>query len=242
MTEGISTRPHPADPAAAGSNGSGRAGGQPPTSGPAAGGVPRQRRREMVALGVALVCLGALAAGGLYVSVGQRSPAVVVTQNVPVGTTINPGEVGTAMVSAGEGVRTISGGELRSVVGQRAATDLRAGTLLAPSQVTRELAPGPGRQLVPVALAPGQLPAGGLSPGDKVLVVPTPAAAGRAAAARGGKAVLSEPVPATVHRVGRPNRAGTVVVDLLVAADRGPAVAKQASTGRLALVVTPRGQ
>jgi hypothetical protein len=47
-------------------------------------------------------------------------------------------------------------------------------------------------------------------------------------------------VAATVDRVAAPDAEGTVVVNLLVGADAGPAIARQASLGRIALVVTAR--
>lgn len=42
-----------------------------------------------------------------------------------------------------------------------------------------------------------------------------------------------------MYRVAGPDQNGNVVADLLVAAAQGPPVARQASTGQIALVITP---
>jgi hypothetical protein len=125
------------------------------------------------------------------------------------------------------------------VVGLVAATSLRPGTLLAPSEVTSKLSPTPGQDLVPVAIKPSGLPASGLAPGDQVLVVATPA--GAANTGSGAAPVLTQPVPATVEAVNTvTDQNGLDVVDLLVPSSTGPQVAQQAATGQIALVVTRR--
>src|SRR5208282_4217283 len=101
---------------------------------------------------------------------------------------------GTTTVAAGPGLQTIPARQLSQVVGLVAATSLRPGTLLASSELTSKLPPSPGQDLVPVAVKPSGLPASGLAPGDQVLVVPTPTAAGGSGAAP----VLTQPVPAVV--------------------------------------------
>ena len=122
-------------------------------------------------------------------------------------------------------------------MGLVAATSLRPGTLLAPSEVTSKLSPGPGQDLVPVAVKPSGLPASGLAPGDQVLLVATPAGS----TGSGAAPVLTQPVQATVEAVDTvTDQNGLDVVDLLVPSGTGPAVAEQAATGQIALVVTHR--
>jgi hypothetical protein len=125
------------------------------------------------------------------------------------------------------------------VVGRVAAVDLRSGSLLTHRQITTALTPGQGQQIVAVGVRSAQLPAGNLRPGDQVLVVATPGSGGQDAAAS-ATAPLTRDVPATVDRVSAPDTDGTVVVNLLVGADVGPTIARQASLGRIALVVTAR--
>jgi hypothetical protein len=102
--------------------------------------------------------------------------------------------------------------------------------------VTGKLPPGPGQDLVPVAIKPSGLPASGLAPGEQVLVVPTPATSGS-----GATPVLTSPVAAVVEAVNAvPDQDGFDVVDLIVVSSEGPPVAEQAATGQVALVVTGR--
>ncbi len=198
--------------------------------------VPRQRRRSVLALGVVLAGLGALAGAWVFASFSHRVEVLALTRNVAMGTQLTPSDLAPVAISAGSGVKTIPARQEAQVTGLVAAVGLRAGALLVPADLTSALVPGAGQQLVPVALKSDQLPASGLAPGGQVLVVPTPGAAGQQAS---GPAVLAQAVPATVYRVAGPDQNGNVVVDLLVAAAQGPSVARQASTGQIALIVTP---
>src|SRR5579875_1319151 len=125
------------------------------------------------------------------------------------------------------------------VIGLVAATSLQPGTLLSPSELTTRLLPAPGQDLVPLAVRPSTLPADGLVPGDRVLVVATPGDQGESGS--GAAAEISGPVPGTVEAVSSvPDQDGYDVVDVLVAADAAAALARQASTGQFALIVTSR--
>jgi hypothetical protein len=218
---------------------------EPPRNGPvpvtAPGqlrGLPRRRRPGMIALAAALVGAGILASAALYHRADHQVPVVLVTATVPVGSVITSSDVGTTTVAAGPGLQTIPARQLSQVVGLVAATTLRPGTLLAPSEVTSKLPPGPGQDLVPVAIKPSGLPASGLAPGEQVLVVATPASG---SSGSGAAPVLTGPVAAVVEAVNAvTDQDGFDVVDLLVAAGSGPAVAEQAATGQIALVITGR--
>lgn len=206
--------------------------------------LPRQRRRRMLLLAVALVVIGAALAGYLFTGMSDRVSVVVVTRNVPVGQQLTAADVSTTMVAADTTVAQIPGRQRDQVVGRMAAVDLRAGTLLAPSQLTTALSPRPGQQVVPVAVTSRQLPARGLRPGDQVLVIATPGSvsAGQSEATGGNQAAaLTQDTAATVDQVSAPDAEGAVRVDLVVDARVGSAIAKQASTGRIAFVLTARG-
>ena len=202
--------------------------------------LPGHRRRSMLALGVVLAGLGALAGAWVFTSFSHRTVVLAVTRDVAAGTQLTPADLTSAAISAGGVVQTIPARQEAQVTGQAAAVDLRAGTLLVPADLTSALVPVPGQQLVPVALKSSQLPASGLVPGDQVLVVATPGAAGQPATGTAGPPALAQDVTATVYRVSGPDEDGNVVVDLLVTAGQGPPVARQASTGQVGLVVTPR--
>lgn len=211
----------------------------PPPRTAVPGPVPRQRRRSILALGVVLTGLGVLAGAWTFTSFSHRVEVLAAARNLPAGTRITAADLAPVAISGG-GIKVVPARQEAQVTGQAAAVAIPAGSLLVPADLTTAPVPAPGQQLVPVALKASQLPAGGLIPGDQVLVVATPGAGGQAASAA-GQQPLTQAVPATVYQVSAPDDSGTVVVDLLVAAGQGPAVAQQDSTGQIAVVVTPGG-
>jgi hypothetical protein len=203
-------------------------------------GLPRRRRPGMIALAAALIGVGILASAALYHRADHQVPVLLVTATVPAGSVITAGDVGTTTVAAGPGVQTIPARQLSQVIGLVAASSLQRGTLLTSSELTSKLTPAPGQDLVPVAVKPSALPASGLAPGDQVLAIATPGGSGPGGSGPGAT-VLTHPVPAVVEAVNTvPDESGDDVVDLLVPASEGPAVAQQAATGQIALVVTHR--
>lgn len=222
--------------------GAGRVDGQPrPVAGAGLPALPRQRRRRMFVLAVLLVAAGAVLAGYVFQGMNQRVPVVMVTRDVPVGAQISAADVGVTTVAVDGVVARIPGRQLREVVGRIAGVDLRAGTLLSASQLSGAVAPGPGQQVVPVAVKLAQLPARGLRPGDQVLVVATPGSPTQAGPEEGSPP-LDADTQATVDAVSAPDVDGMVRVDLVVPAEVGPAVLRQASTGRIGFVLTSRRQ
>jgi hypothetical protein len=196
---------------------------------------PRGRRRPaLLALGVALMAVGALAAVWLLNAAAQRAPVLYVVRDVPYGSVITEGDLGRVDVSVDPAVRTVPASELDSVIGSIAATELAAGSLLTRGQIGHVAPPMSGEVLVPLALPAARMPAGGLQPGDRVLVVDTPA--------EGADPVNQAPstIPATVVRTGETDLNGVTVVDVTVATGDGPALAARTPTGRIALVVQPR--
>jgi hypothetical protein len=203
-------------------------------------GLPRRRRPAVLALAVAMAGAGALISAALYQHADHQVPVVMVITDVPPGAVITARDVAATDAVLGAGVHVVPAAQLGQVAGEVAAVGLRAGTLLAPSDLTTAQPPGPGQQLVPVAMKPSALPASGLFPGDRVLVVATPGDQGQPGGPAGAQP-LNAPVPAVVAAVNAvTDQAGFDVVDLLVSATDGPAVAEQASTGQFALIVTQR--
>jgi hypothetical protein len=204
-------------------------------------GLPRRRRPAMLALAAAMVGAGVLVSAAVYQQADHQVSVVTVTQAVPAGAAISPGDLGIARVTVGGGIRVIPASQLGQVAGEIAAVALRPRTLLAPSQLTSAQPPAPGQDLVPASLKPSELPASGLFPGDHVLIIATPGDEGQAGAADGPQS-LTAPVPGLVEAVSDlPDATGLDVVDLLVSDRNGQAVADQVSTGQFALIVTKRG-
>jgi SAF domain len=203
-------------------------------------GLPRRRRPAMIALAIAMAGAGVVVSAALYQRADHQVPVVMVTADVPAGAVITARDLAITSVTTPSAIRVIPAAQRGQVSGEVAAVPLRAGTLLAPSDLTSAQPPGPGQQLVPVAVKPSVLPASGLFAGDHVLIVATPGDQGEPGST--GTPQLANPVPAVVAAVNTATDAsGFDVVDLLVKSADGPAVAEQASTGQFALVVTRRG-
>lgn len=202
----------------------------PPTPPP-----PRTRRRPgLLAAGVALVALGALGAAYLTQVVGSTVPVVAVVQAVPAGEVIDRADLAVANVAADPALAPVAAGRLESFVGQRAAVDLSAGSLLTEQAVTDEVVPTAGRSLVGVALTAAQLPAGALQPGDRVRVVDTPTAQGEP------PSTTPATIPGEVASVVGPDDTGLTVVNLIVSDERAADLAARVATGRVALVLDSR--
>ncbi len=202
--------------------------------------LPRRRRPGMIALAVALVGVGILASAAVYAATSRRVPVVMVTANVSAGSVITAGAVGTASVSVGPGVQVIPASQMSQVVGQIAGTSLHPGMLLAASELTTLRPPVQGEVLVPLPIKPSILPASGIGAGDHVVIEATPGAQGQSGSSSSTPA-LATPVAGVVEAVDLiPDSDGYDVVDVLVAQASGDAVAAQASTGQIALIITQR--
>jgi hypothetical protein len=199
--------------------------------------LPRRRRPGMIALAIVLIGAGVLGGAALFRHVNRQFPVLMVTASVPAGSVVTAGDIGTTSVAAGPGIQLIPARQERQVVGLVAATNLRPGTLLAASDLTTSLPPKAGQVLVPLAVKPSELPASGLTAGDHLVVVPAPGAQGSG----GAPVVTGRSIAGVVEAVSRgPDQDGFEVVDLLVPAGSGPALAKEAAAGGIALVVTSR--
>ena len=190
------------------------------------------------------MAVGALAAAALVGRAGDRLDVLAVARTVPVGQAITADDLAVARVAADPALQPLPVGQRDQVVGQVAAVELRPGSLLTAGEVTDVAVPGAGQQVVGVAAGSGQLPARGLRPGDRVLLVPVPGDS--AGAAGGGSEPVAdgpagEPIPAQVVQVGPADPNGRSIVDVLVGSHVGPRVAALASTGRVALILVPAG-
>ena len=198
----------------------------------AVGAPPKLRRRTgLIALGIALVCLGGAGAAYLATSVGDTTPVIAVAEAVARGEVIEAEDLTVARVNGDPALRTVPEGEQDAIVGQRAAVDLSAGSILTPQSTSTELIPASGQSLVGVTLSPAQLPSQGLTAGDAVRIVATP----RDQDDPPGTAPTI--YPATVVATSALPDTGQVVVDVTVPAASAGQLAAQVATGRIALVL-----
>jgi hypothetical protein len=104
---------------------------------------------------------------------GDRVPVLAVARDVPAGSTISAADLEVVRVSADPSLDPIAAGQRADVVGQTAAVDLVAGTLLTDGQLGDSALVEGGDAVVGLPLTDAQLPTTDLRPGDTVVVVDT---------------------------------------------------------------------
>lgn len=192
----------------------------------------RQRHNGLIALSVALI-VGLAALGAyLYSSAGAKAPVVMMLRQVPVGQVVQRADVTTVPVSGR--VVAVAGGNIDSVVGQRAAVTLLPDTLVQRSMLTSGDVLLPGQAQVGVAVRSGQVPADGLVPGDVVRVVQLPVKGAVELDAR----VLAERAQVFSARPD-PAVSGGTLVTVTVPDGVSTAVAAASGAGVVALVKVP---
>ena len=193
---------------------------------------PKLRRRTgLIALGIALICLGGAGAAYLATSVGDTTPVLTLREDVARGEVIEASDLTVARINGDPTLRTVAESEQDSIVGQRAAVDLSAGSILTPQSMTSELIPATGQSLVGVPLSPAQLPSQGLTAGDSVRIVATPREQDDP------PGVTPTIYEATVVSTSTLPDTGQIVVDVTVPASSAGQLAAQVATGRIVLVL-----
>lgn len=190
-----------------------------------------QRRPSAVVLALVLVCLGGLTGLWLWTSSSAATEVVAVRSPVERGQLIVPEDLTTVRVTLDPALRTVPASGLESLVGKRAVTDLAAGTLVAPEQVSDAVVPGAGLAVVAVPIAPGLIPSEPLKAGDTVRLVQAPAQ---------GVEVTGAPAEITGTVLNVTPGDTETVVDVLVADNRAGELAARAASGDLALVLASR--
>lgn len=190
-----------------------------------------QRRPSAVVLALVLVCLGGLTGLWLWTSSSAATEVVAVRSPVERGQLIVPEDLTTVRVTLDPALRTVPASGLESLVGKRAVTDLAAGPLVAPEQVSDAVVPGAGMAVVAVPIAPGLIPSEPLKAGDTVRLVQAPAQ---------GVEVTGAPAEITGTVLNVTPGDTETVVDVLVADNRAGELAARAASGDLALVLASR--
>lgn len=145
--------------------------------------VKPRRRPVFVAAGIAIVVVGALLIAQL-IHAGQTENRVLeVRSDVGRGEVIRDTDLVAVTVGQVGNVSTVPADQLDALVGKRAAVDLRSGSLLSDGAIgAADTVPAPGKSLVGLKLAPGQVPIGDLTAGAKLRLIQTSALNGSATA------------------------------------------------------------
>jgi hypothetical protein len=217
-----------------------------PSLGAAAGQripVPRRERKPaMAALAVLLIVGGALVSAYLVMASGRRVPVISVAQPVAAGQRIPASALREVQVSATGGLDYIPWGDRAKVTETFATVTLVKGALLTNGMITNDSSVGKGSVVVGLALKPGQLPAGGLRPGDRVALYAVSSQGGQSGA-QSGTLLASA---ATVYDVVQPSQndiqSDQIAVSVAVPAGQAPAVTQASSAGAVAVALLPAGE
>ncbi len=142
----------------------------PPSPRPDAVHLRARRSPRLIALGVLAIVLGALGAATLYSLNTNLINVVVVTRDVVRGDMIEATDLAAAEIPASLQVDTSPAGELAEMIGQRALSDLPAGSF----PLARHLGDEPvaqGKSLIGIRLSAGRLPSAALPPGTRIQLI-----------------------------------------------------------------------
>ena len=143
-----------------------------PTAEPTARVVPRRRgQRFYLSLAAALGIVGLLAGVAVVAVSSESEPVIAANRNVPAGEPLEVDDLVQVQIPTGIGLSTIPWSRVADVLGRPASSPIERGQLLSPGLVRDTAFPAPGMAIIEVSGREGQIPAGSLGPGDRVLVV-----------------------------------------------------------------------
>lgn len=196
---------------------------------------PKTRRRPLlVVLAVALVVMGALGGLWAYTSTSTAQEVLTVRQTVQRGQVITADNLVRVKLGVDPALRPVAGSQADKIIGKRAALDIPAGGVLTAEQITDQTIPAQGYTVVGISVSAGMMPAGQLRVGDHVRIVTTPGASGDVPSSD------PEAIAADVVGISQETATGATVVNVVVPALKGPAVAARAATGKVAIILDSR--
>ncbi len=217
--------------------------GPPPVPTLRSAAVKRRTSRRSLVLGVLVVLLGGLIAFAAGRMLTAQTEVLAVARDVRLGSTITADDLTVANVTSDPNLAPIPASQQSEIVGMVAEVPLMRGELLTSAQVGTGSGLTEGELQVALPLKEGQFPVRGLTPGQQVLIVPTPGSGGSVGGSGAASGTPGRSTAATVADVGSINPTTQVtVVDVRVREADGPTVAQLAATGSLALVLLPAGR
>lgn len=194
----------------------------------------QQRRPSRIALGVAIIAICALAGWWAFGKATTSTPVVMTATQISAGQQIQASDLRVTRLSGGDGLATVPGANLTSLVGQYALSDISPGSPINPAAVGPKFGPAPGQTVIGLSLKTGQLPTQDIRVGAAVRVVASKKTEGIAA---------GSVYPGTVVRIaetgGEPtaDRNGTHNVDISFPSGTAGDVAQLSGTGSAVLVL-----
>lgn len=189
------------------------------------------RSPKLIGFGIGIIALGGLGAAWLATTMSSSVAVVAIHSTVDRGQVISEQDLTTASITLDPNLSPMAASNIDSIVGQRAAFDLPAGTIITPGSITDSLIPAPGFSLVGVAVPITRMPAEGINAGDTVRVVDTPR--------EGDEPPSGSPrfERATVVGLVYDEETGHTILDLTVPESVAPQLAARAATGRVTIIL-----
>ncbi|GAB3671470.1 SAF domain-containing protein [Saccharopolyspora sp. ID03-671] len=189
----------------------------------------------MLGLSVGLVAGSVAGVVALVAGAHDREPVLVLNRDIAWSERISRADLTTVELPPDAARFTVSRARLGEVAGKVAATNLRAGELLTPRDLTTQVVPGPGQVVVGLRLEPGRYPSARLDPNTPVEV--TALSPSSSPTVEAGPAASG--FRARVVRMAPPDAEGAVVVDLLLPDYAAHQATSAAATGAVVTVLGP---
>ncbi|MEV0700037.1 SAF domain-containing protein [Saccharopolyspora sp. NPDC050389] len=196
--------------------------------------VPRQRRWWLLSASLGLIIVSVAGTVAVVSAAWDREAMLQLVRDVAWGQPIRDADVTTVELPPSARRFVVADADRGRVVGQIAAANLRAGHLLAFSDVTTQVVPAKGQQVIGVRLPLGRYPARGLAPNDLVEVVGVSSSGTASETVTGGAGFQARVVQASP-----PDSEGAVVVDLLIDSSAAEQAAAAAADGALVKLLGP---
>lgn len=192
---------------------------------------PKMRRRPaMIALSIACIAVGGLAAAWAWQTTSSTNTVLAARETVLRGEVIEAADVIEVQVGTDPAVAAIPAELVGDVVGRTAGLDIAQGSVFTYDQVQEEPIPAPGRSVVGLSLPAGLMPQGQVRNGDAVRVVTTDGETGTTDATATGVAGI-------VRGLSSDEVSGNAIANVEVSAEEAVRVASAASAGKVALIL-----
>lgn len=195
----------------------------------------RRPRTSWIALGL-LVLVGFGLFGAITVArVAGREPVLALAQPIERGEQLTAAHLAVVNVGTDDAVALVASADRDDLLGLTATAGMEAGTLVTRSQFAEGPTVAAGLSVLGLALDPGEYPTATLRPGDRVVVVRTPATtpleredSEPTVLAESAEVFAIETLSETAH---------TVMVSIVVPEDAVPDIASAAAQGRIRLAL-----
>lgn len=198
---------------------------------------PKMRRRPaLIALSVALICVGGLASAWAWQSTSTAQEVLTVRETVHRGQVIEKDNLVTVQIGVDPAIDAVLASDAATLEGKRAALDIAAGGVVTDDQIADKIVPPKDYSVVGLSLTAAMLPTEQLIPGDRVRVVMT-AGEGGASPVAAAKAFPADVVELSVDEI-----TGNTLVNVQVPKPDAPGIATLAAAGQVALVLDSQEQ